>query len=73
MQLFIQLKGRDEDVAFRDGATYQVHGSGVLRVNSGSDIHLYSPSYWQEVIVDTRAGNASDEDTGEADDDLCWQ
>lgn len=73
MQLFIQLKGRDEDVAFRDGATYQVHDSGVLRVNSGSDIHLYSPSYWQEVIIDTRAQSACEVDAGEADDDLSWQ
>lgn len=73
MQLFIQLKGRHEHVAFRDGATYQLHDSGVLRVNSGSDIHLYSPSYWQEVIVDTRAQDASDDDIREADDDLCWQ
>ncbi len=72
MQLFIQLKDRDEDVEFRDGATYQVYDSGVLRVNSGSDIHLYSPAYWQEVIVDTRAQRKS-EDAVEVDDDLNWQ
>jgi len=71
MKMWIQLDGRDEDEEFADGATYQVLPSGVLRVNSGKDIHLYSPSYWQEVTIDTR--DADQRDQVQLDNDLKWQ
>ena len=73
MQMWIQLKDHDDDISFPDGTTYQVHASGVLRVNSGKDIHLYSPSYWQEVTIDTQSANQRGQHYEELDDDLDWQ
>ena len=73
MKMWIRVKGRDEDEEFSDNATYQVLASGVLRVNSGNDIHLYSPAYWQEVTIDTRSADQRDEEVQHLDEDLKWQ
>ncbi|MGX9789325.1 hypothetical protein [Mycobacterium sp. MMS18-G62] len=73
MKMWIQLKDHDEDDESSDDATYQVLPGGVLRVNSGKDIHLYSPAYWQEVTIDTRASDQRDEDARSLDGDLKWQ
>jgi len=70
--MWIQLSGQESDEEFSDNATYQVLPSGVLRVNSGEDIHLYSPAYWQEVTIDTRAADQRDTYT-HMDADLSWQ
>ena len=71
MKMWIQVSGQEADEEFSDNATYQVLPSGVLRVNSGEDIHLYSPSYWQEVTIDTRS--ADQRDKQQLDADLSWQ
>lgn len=71
MKMWIQVSGQEVDEEFSDNATYQVLPSGVLRVNSGEDIHLYSPSYWQEVTIDTRS--ADQRDQTQLDADLSWQ
>ncbi len=73
MKMWIQLNGQEEDAEFSDNATYQVLPSGVLRVNSGEDIHLYSPAYWQEVTIDTRAADQRDVVGQHLDADLSWQ
>ena len=73
MKMWIQLSGQEEDEEFSDNATYQVLPSGVLRVNSGEDIHLYSPAYWQEVTIDTRAADQRDKYGHHMDADLSWQ
>ncbi len=71
MKMWIQVSGQEADEEFSDNATYQVLPSGVLRVNSGDDIHLYSPSYWQEVTIDTRS--ADQREKHQLDADLSWQ
>lgn len=73
MKMWIQLEDHDEDGEFSDDATYQVLPGGVLRVNSGNDIHLYSPQYWQEVTIDTRSAVQLDEHAEQVDEDLKWQ
>ncbi len=73
MKMWIQVTGHDEDDEFSDDATYQVLTSGVLRVNSGKDIHLYSPAYWQEVTIDTRSLGQRDQNVQQLDGDLEWQ
>ncbi|WP_322859449.1 hypothetical protein U8D42_01805 [Mycobacterium europaeum] len=73
MKMWIQISGQDEDDEYPDGATYAVLTGGVLRVNSGKDIHLYSPSYWQEVIIDTGPAIELDERAQQLDEDLRWQ
>jgi hypothetical protein len=73
MQMWIQLKDRDEDEQFSDNATYEVHTSGVLMVTSGTDIRLYSPAYWQEVTIDTRSADQRAKQAQAVDDDLKWQ
>jgi hypothetical protein len=71
--MWIQIKDHDEDEQFSDGATYAIHPSGVLRVNSGNDIHLYSPAYWQEITIDTQSSGHDEEQTDEVDKDIDWQ
>ncbi len=73
MKMWIQVHGREDDEEFSDDATYQVLPSGVLRVNSGEDIHLYSPAYWQEVTIDTRSADKRDRHGQHLDADLSWQ
>ncbi len=73
MKMWIQVSGQEEDEEFSDNATYQVLPSGVLRVNSGEDIHLYSPAYWQEVTIDTRSADQRDHRDHDMDADLSWQ
>ena len=73
MKMWIQISGQDEDDEYPDGATYAVLRGGVLRVNSGKDVHLYSPSYWQEVIIDTGPATELDERAQQLDEDLRWQ
>jgi hypothetical protein len=73
MKMWIQVGGREDDKEFSDNATYQVLPSGVLRVNSGEDIYLYSPSYWQEVTIDTRSADLRDQHENQLDADLGWQ
>ena len=72
MKMWIQIRDRDDDAEFPDGASYEVLTGGVLKVLSGNDIHLYSPSYWQEVTIDTRPPDQRDE-AQDLDDDLRWQ
>ena len=73
MKMWIQLRGRDEDAEFPDDATYEVLDGGVLKVLSGKHIHLYSPSYWQEVTIDTRAPNERENQAEPLRDELRWQ
>jgi hypothetical protein len=73
MQMWIQIRDRDEDVQFSDDATYEIHPSGVLMVTSGSGIRLYSPTYWQEATIDTRSADQREKPTQDVDDDLKWQ
>ena len=73
MKMWIQFRGHEEDDEFSDNVTYQVLPSGVLRVNSGNDIHLYSPPDWQEVTLDTRSADQRDEHDQPLDADLSWQ
>jgi hypothetical protein len=73
MQMWIQIKDRDEDDQFSDDATYDVLAGGVLMVSSGNDIHLYSPGYWQEVTIDTRSADQREKHVQRVDDDLKWQ
>ena len=73
MKMWIQLRDHDDDAEFSDEASYQVLPSGVLRVNSGNDIHLYSPGYWQEVTIDTRGADQRDGLVHQLDEDLKWQ
>ena len=68
--MWVQIEGRDEDEEYPDSATYEILNGGVLKVISGSDIHLYSPTHWQEVLIDTRPAA---ERAGAADDDVRWQ
>ena len=58
---------------FSDDVTYEVHASGVLEIASGTDIHLYSPAYWQEVTVDTRTADQRERHAEELGDDVRWQ
>jgi len=73
MKMWIQIKGRDEDEDFPDGASYDVLGGGVLKVISGNDIHLYSPGCWQHVTVDTRPADERDELARPVNEDARWQ
>ncbi len=36
----------------------------------GHDIHLYSPTYWQEVTIDTRSADQRDQHDQNLDADL---
>ena len=72
MKMWIQLEGHDEDDEYPDDTTYEVLTGGVLKVNSGNDIHLYSPAYWQEVTIDTRPAAQRDEQAQRLDEDLKW-
>lgn len=73
MKMWIQIRDHDDDAEFPDGAAYEVLTGGVLKVLSGNDIHLYSPSYWQEVTIDTRPADQHGNRGDELDDDLRWQ
>ncbi|AFM15814.1 hypothetical protein Mycch_1004 [Mycolicibacterium chubuense NBB4] len=73
MRLWIQLRDRDTDEEFSDGATYEVLDSGVLKVVSGSDIHLYSPGFWEEVTVDTAAPERDSGPLSPRERDARWQ
>ena len=73
MKMWIQIKDHDEDDEFSDDATYEVLSSGVLKVTSGKDIHLYSPAYWQEVTIDTRPADQRDKHAQPVDEDVKWQ
>lgn len=73
MKMWVQLEGHDEDDEYPDDATYEVLTGGVLKVNSGNDIHLYGPAYWQEVTIDTRPAAAHDVQAERLDDELNWQ
>jgi hypothetical protein len=73
MQMWIQIKDRDEDEQLSDDATYEIHASGALVVTRGSDIRLYSPTYWQQVTIDTRAADQREEQEQDVDGDLRWQ
>ncbi|VBA47072.1 hypothetical protein LAUMK191_00767 [Mycobacterium attenuatum] len=50
--------------SFRTAPPMEVHTGGVLKVLSGNDIHLYSPSYWQEVAIDIGPPDQRDEGPG---------
>ena len=69
MKMWIQIKEHDEDDQYSDDATYEVLTSGVLKVTSGNDIHLYSPAYWQEVTIDTRSADQRDKQVPQLDED----
>lgn len=73
MKMWIQINGRDEDVEFPDGVSYEVLAGGVLKISSGNDIRLYSPAHWQEVMIDTRATVQRDKQAMPLDDDIKWQ
>jgi hypothetical protein len=73
MEMWLQLRDRDGGVHFSDGVTYEVHASGVLEIASGTDIHLYSPAYWEEVTVDTRTADQRESHAEEITDDVRWQ
>lgn len=73
MKMWIQIQDQDEDDEFPDDATYDILTSGVLKVISGNDIHLYSPAYWQEVTIDTRSADERDKQAQQLDEDLKWQ
>jgi hypothetical protein len=73
MKMWIQINGRDEDVEFPDGVSYEVLAGGVLKISSGNDIRLYSPAHWQEVMIDTRAAVQRDKQAMPLDDDIKWQ
>jgi hypothetical protein len=73
MKMWIQLQDHAEDDEYSDDATYEVLTSGVLKVVSGNDIHLYSPAYWQEVTIDTRSADQRDNQGQQLDEDLKWQ
>jgi hypothetical protein len=73
MKMWIQIEGHDEDAEYPDDATYEVLTGGVLKVSSGNDVHLYSPAYWQQVIIDTRPAAQRDEQAQQLDEDLKWQ
>lgn len=72
MRLWIQIRDHDDDVHFQDGSSYEVLPSGVLRIFSGSDVHLYSPAYWQQVTVDMSDSTGPDS-SADVDDELRWQ
>ncbi len=73
MKLWIQVVGEDEDREFSDSASYQVLASGVLRINSGKDIHLFSPAYWQEATIDTRSADQREGQVDTYEGDHEWQ
>jgi hypothetical protein len=73
MKMWIQVHGRDEDDEYSDTATYEVLTGGVLKVTSGADIRLYSPTHWQEVVIDTRSAVEREKHAHEIDEDLKWQ
>jgi hypothetical protein len=73
MKMWIQIEDRDEDDEYPDDASYEVLAGGVLKVSSGTDIHLYSPAYWQEVTIDTRPVAQRDQQAQRLDEDLKWQ
>ena len=57
---------------FPEGADYEILGSGVLIIRSGNAIHLYSPGYWQQVLIDTGTGDQREEPVA-TPDDIRWQ
>jgi hypothetical protein len=73
MEMWVQLRDCDDGVHFSDDVTYEVDASGVLEIASGTDIHLYSPAYWQEVTVDTRTADQRERHAEELGDDVRWQ
>jgi hypothetical protein len=73
VKMWIQIFGHDEDDEYSDDATYEILTGGVLKVMSGNDIHLYSPTRWQEVMIDTRAAVQRDKQAQQLDEDLKWQ
>ena len=73
MQMWIQIKGRDEDDEYSEAANYEILTGGVLKVTIGNDIHLYSPAHWQEVMIDTRPAGQRAKQAQQLDEDLKWQ
>ncbi|MDR3655524.1 MAG: hypothetical protein P4L48_07595 [Mycobacterium sp.] len=73
MKMWVQIHGHDEDDEYPETATYEILAGGVLKVTSGSDVHLYSPAHWQELLIDTRPATERDEGVQQPDDDLKWQ
>ncbi len=73
MKMWIQVQGHGDDDEYSDGAIYEILTGGVLKVTSGTDIHLYSPAHWQEVVIDTRPAGQRDEEVQRLDEDLKWQ
>jgi hypothetical protein len=73
MKMWIQINDQDEDDEYSDAAAYEILTGGVLKVTSGDDIHLYSPAYWQRVMVDTRPAVQRDRQVQQLNEDLKWQ
>lgn len=73
MKMWTQIKGHDEDDEYSDDATCEILTGGVLKVMSSNDIHLYTPTRWQEVMIDTRAAVQRDTQAQQLDEDLKWQ
>lgn len=67
MALWVQLRDHDDDVEFPDTATYDIHVGGVLAVTSATDVHLFSPGYWEHVTIGARHAVAdADHDAADA-------
>jgi hypothetical protein len=73
MTMWVQIRGHDDDDEYPATATYEILAGGVLKVISGSEIRLYSPAHWQEVLIDSRPTSERDERAQETDADLRWQ
>jgi len=70
MTIWVELGDDADKENFPDGAGYEVLMNGVLRITSGTDIHLYCPGFWRKVTVDTH-GHPSPKIP--FDDDVDWQ
>ncbi|MEE6179752.1 hypothetical protein [Mycobacterium sp. 050134] len=73
MKIWIQIRDQDDDDEYPDGATYEIAPGGVLKVTSGTDIHLYSPARWLEATIDSRPAGERAEAGEELNDELNWQ
>lgn len=72
MKMWIQIQGRDDDDEFPDDAEYDILDGGVLKVLSGSTVHLFSPTHWQHVLIDTGAEDQREEAVPPPED-IRWQ
>lgn len=73
MKMWVQIQGHDEDDEYPDSAGYEILAGGVLRISSGNDIRLYSPTHWQEVTIDMRPAAERERQAEQPDEDLRWQ